>query len=66
MTFDVDYQPESEEVTIVLEDSTLLKAIKGDSRGKLTLCKNFKALADSEPAVYKLLYNLAVQLFSLE
>jgi hypothetical protein len=66
MTLEVDFDVDAEEVVIVLDSHSVLKASKGDSLDKHRLCHNFEQLAEEDEELFRLLRSLVNNLFSLQ
>ena len=62
MNLEIDFEPDNEELTIVLDDASLLKASL-DNEGELTLNRAFSELEDENPDLYAMLMNIARELF---
>ena len=64
MNLEISYEPQDEEVTMVLDDSTVLKAELG-SRDELVLNDAFKELQEDNEALYLFLRSTVRNLFKL-
>jgi hypothetical protein len=66
MTLDITLEPDTEEIVIILDNHTVLKANKGVTVKDLKLCKNFRTLEEEDDKLFRLLRGLAANLFTLE
>ena len=66
MTFDITLEPDAEEVVIVLDSASVLKANKGLQPKEVKLCKAFRALEEEDEKLYRVLRSFAINLLSLE
>ena len=64
MNLEISYEPQDEEITMVLDDSTVLKAELG-SREELVLNDAFKELQEDNEALYLFLRSTVRGLFKL-
>ena len=65
MTLDITYEQADEELTIVLDDSLVLKVTLG-SKGELVINEAFIELEDESPELYKTLRKICRELFELQ
>jgi len=64
MTFETTYSPEDEQVTIVLEDSAVLKATLGAKR-EVKLNEKFRELENDNYELYLILHRMTKDLLKL-
>ena len=65
MTFETTYEPDSEQITIVLDDSSVLKATLGSKR-EIKLNDNFRELENDNYELYLILHRMVKDLFRLQ
>ncbi len=65
MTLDITFEPDAEEIVIVLNDEKVIKASKGYDNETI-LCKNFKAIEEDNEELFEALKNIVDLLFAVE
>lgn len=65
MELNVTYEPANEEVTIVVDDATVLRVTVGKDGGPV-LDRAFQDLEEENPDLYSALHNIAVELLKLQ
>ena len=65
MSLDIQLDPDTEEIILVVDDHRVLKASRGDSPTDLILCNNFKELEGDDDHLYKVLRGVVIKLFAL-
>jgi len=64
MTFEITYQPDDEEVTIIVDDVDILKASLG-AKKEIRLNDKFRELESEQYELYLILHRLVKELFKL-
>lgn len=64
MNLVIEFEPSNEELTIVLDDTQVLKAALG-THGELILNRAFQRLEDESPELFVALRNIVRELFEL-
>ena len=65
MNLDISYEPADEEITIVLDDASVLKVTLG-SKGELIINDVFKELEEENEELYTTLRKISRELFELQ
>jgi hypothetical protein len=65
MTLDIEYDPADEELTLILDDSSVLKVTLG-SKGELILNDAFEELEEENEELYNVLRKTSRLLFELQ
>jgi hypothetical protein len=65
MTLEITFEPANEELTMILDDSLVLKATLG-ARGELILNNAFNELEDENNELYTALRKITRELFELQ
>jgi uncharacterized protein YcbX len=66
VTFDIDYEPDAEEVVITINNHLVVRASKGTQAEEVVYDRNFRDLEDDDDALFDVLSCLVAKLFAME